>query len=208
MHSPLQATPHWLGLQEPLEAFAKYGGQEDRWYQNAIQRRTYAAMVAEMDDAVGKVVDALDDSGLLANGVLFLSADNGGITGGAGIGGGFNYPFRGQKATLWEGGCRANGFVHSPLLKTTGYEYRGLVHVSDWFPTLLTLAGGDLADHPGLDGHAVWEAITTNGPSPRTELLHNIDVFGGLGRTGFGNANIRVGDLKLIVGSPGSFWFD
>ena len=46
-------------------------------------------MVAEMDDAVGEVVAALEGAELLANGVLFLSADNGGITGG-GSGGGFN----------------------------------------------------------------------------------------------------------------------
>lgn len=89
VHSPLQATPQWLAKQPPLEAFAKYGGQPGRRYQNATERRTYAAMVAEMDDAVGKVVAALEGADLLANGVLFLSADNGGITGG-GSGGGFN----------------------------------------------------------------------------------------------------------------------
>jgi hypothetical protein len=87
--------------------------------------------------------------------------------------------------TFCRGGCRANGFIHSPLLKTTGYEYRGLLHVVDWLPTMVSLAGGDPNVHPGsLDGYDVWEAITTNGPSPRTELLHNIDIFGGLGSTG------------------------
>ena len=90
VHSPLQATPYWLAQQAPLEVFGKYGGQPGRWYQNATQRRTYAAMVAEMDDAVGQVVHALESSKLLANGVFILSADNGGITGGAQIGGGFN----------------------------------------------------------------------------------------------------------------------
>ena len=80
----------------------------------------------------GHVVDALDAASMMQNGIFFLSADNGGIV--APGGGGFNYPFRGQKATSWEGGARVNGFVYSPLLKKTGFEYHGLVHVSDWFP--------------------------------------------------------------------------
>lgn len=91
-----------LAQQAPLESFQKYSGPKGRDYQVATQRQTYAAMVAQMDDAVGKIVGALETSELLSNGIFFLSADNGGITGGTGIGGGFNYPFRGQKATLWE----------------------------------------------------------------------------------------------------------
>ena len=89
------------------------------------------------------------------------------------------------------------GFVHSPLLNGQTGVYRGLIHVSDWFPTILALAGatvsgvvrhGRLARSAprtgqgqgldldlGLDGHDVWPAITTNTTSPRTELLHNID---------------------------------
>ena len=83
-------------------------------------------------------MDALDAASMMQNGIFFLSADNGGIVAAGDearqVGGGFNYPFRGQKATSWEGGARVNGFVYSPLLKKTGFEYRGLVHVSDWFP--------------------------------------------------------------------------
>ena len=123
--------------------------------------------------------------------------------------GGYNWPLRGQKATLWDGGMRAVGFIHSPLIPASqrGVSYNGLVHVSDWFPTLVNLASnGGNAHHrlhrlpPGLDGHDQWDAITRNTlPSPRAELLHNIDVFGGGGGSGFGDAAIRVGDLKLLL---------
>ena len=94
------------------------------------------------------------------------------------------------------------------LLPTTGFAYRGFVHVSDWLPSLLELASGSkAAASPAslaqLDGHALLDAIRFNRTSPRTELLHNIDTFGGAGPHGFGNAAMRVGDLKLIVGTPG-----
>jgi arylsulfatase A-like enzyme len=56
----------------------------------------------------------------------------------------------GQKATLWEGGARAVGFIHSALLPKVGFSYHGLVHVSDWTPTLYKIAGGGVIE--GLDG--------------------------------------------------------
>ena len=132
--------------------------------------------------------------------------------------GGFNYPLRGQKDTLWEGGIKAVGFIHSALLppSAVGGVYRGLVHVSDWFPTILHLTGaadaGDMLSELEveleLDGFNVWDAITTNSTSPRAELLHNIDILEQQGMqhtgtatpSGFGRAAIRVGDYKLIVG--------
>lgn len=116
VHSPLQAPKFWLDKQPPVASFG-----------NSTDRRTYAAMVEQLDFAVGKVVDALNTTEMWLNTVLIVSADNGGIEPG-----GFNYPLRGEKATLWEGGMRANGFVASPLLHG-GFNYRGLVHVSDWY---------------------------------------------------------------------------
>ena len=63
VHGPLEAPPHWMGLQPNVSAF---GGSKDR--------RTYAAMVAQMDFAVGKVVGALKQSGLYNNTLIVLSA--------------------------------------------------------------------------------------------------------------------------------------
>ena len=58
---------------------------------------------------------------------MILSADNGGRP----LHGGYNWPLRGQKKTLWEGGVRAVGFVHSNKLEKQGASCRELIHVTD-----------------------------------------------------------------------------
>ena len=65
-----------------------------------------------LDAGVGRVVAALKKSGLYKNSVLIFSSDNGGNFPGAS-----NYPLRGLKGELYEGGIKAVQFVHSPLLK-------------------------------------------------------------------------------------------
>ena len=47
-----------------------------------------------------------------------------------------------QKDTVYEGGIRGAGFLLSPLLNKSGYEHNGLMHIVDWVPTLLDIAGG------------------------------------------------------------------
>ncbi|CAK6960726.1 arylsulfatase I [Scomber scombrus] len=197
-HTPLQVPDRFLH---------PYDSQGNRL------RRHYAAMLSCLDNGIGQVVQELRTSGLYQNSVLIYSSDNGGQP----LSGGSNWPLRGGKGTYWEGGIRAVGFVHSPLLKRKGVVSKALIHVSDWYPTLLGLAG-NLQSQRGLDGHNVWGTISEDLPCPRTEILFNIDpvsrkpgepYYYALELNGFGiwdtavRAAIRAGDLKLLTGNVG-----
>ena len=168
-------------------------------------RRTYAGMVTCMDEGIGNITKALQEQSLWDDTVLFFSTDNGGQI----YAGGNNFPLRGWKGSLWEGGTRGIGFVNSKLLSKPGQINTELIHVTDWFPTIVHLSGGSVGDLP-LDGYNVWETLSNGEPSPRKEILHNIDPIDEYWDSHIEpykhcrQAAIRVGDWKLLTGCPGN----
>jgi arylsulfatase B/arylsulfatase I/J len=78
-----------------------------------------------------------------------------------------------------QGGVRGIGFVTGGAnigITKRGYENHALMHVSDWLPTLCEACGCKLNGTKPLDGVSAWQAITTNGTSLRTEIVHDIDM--------------------------------
>ena len=69
-----------------------------------------------------------------------------------------NYPLRGRKGGYYEGGIRSIGFVTGPLVPSSNINTK-LMHISDWYPTLVNLAGGTLEPELELDGYDMWDAI-------------------------------------------------
>ncbi|XP_077979359.1 arylsulfatase B-like [Glandiceps talaboti] len=155
-------------------------------------RRVKSAMITAMDDVVRNVVTALEDFGLWNNTLLVFTSDNGGSIKPKHAGN--NWPLRGTKNSLFEGGTRIPSFVHGNMLEKTGYVNDGMIHAVDWYPTFVELAGGKT--DPDIDGINVWDMLSKGNPSPRTQFVYNIDEIDHV-------AAIRVGDYKLIVGDPG-----
>ncbi|MFZ0826620.1 MAG: arylsulfatase [Verrucomicrobiia bacterium] len=162
-------------------------------------RRTYAGMVTCLDDEIGRVVAALDQKGLRDNTLIVFQSDNGG-TRNAMFAGQMadlsktklpcdNGPYRDGKGALFEGGCRVCALANWPGHIKPGITADGMIHVVDMYPTLAHLAGASTAKCLPLDGLDVWQTISSNAPSPRTELVYNVEPFRGA---------VREGDWKLI----------
>jgi len=177
-HAPLQVPEHYKTPYEHIKN---------------EKRKTYCGMVSALDEAVGNVTKALKMWNMADNTLIVFTSDNGGQN----FKGGSNYPLRGGKKTLWEGGTRGVSFIHGSMLLTPGSVSNALIHVTDWLPTLFSAAGGD----PGLinnaDGVDQWDILVNgNKESKRHTMLYNIDPIRN-------NAAIRYKNFKLMVGEPG-----
>ncbi|XP_077999968.1 arylsulfatase I-like [Glandiceps talaboti] len=213
--NPLFLYLSFQAVHTPLQVPSRYSDLYKDLIPDNEERRIYAGMTTCMDEAIGNVTRTLQQTGLWENTVLIFSTDNGGVTWL-----GTNWPLRGGKASLYEGGIRAVGFVNSPLLgdHVRGTATKELIHMSDWFPTLVRLAGGTLIGNKKLDGYNQWETISQGAPTVRNEILYNIDPLyripslAKVGQDKWANnpfnismrAAIRVGEWKLLTGRAGN----
>jgi len=163
-------------------------------------RRIYAAMIAAMDDQIADVLNALDRRGMRDDTIIVFQSDNGGVRDALFAGEietkgdlpASNAPYRDGKGSLYEGGTRAVALVNWPGHVTPG-EVDGLIHVVDMLPTLAGQAGASLDGTKPLDGMDVWKTISEGAPSPRTEVVYNVEMFRG---------GVREGDMKLVWQTP------
>jgi arylsulfatase A-like enzyme len=153
-------APHWPWEGPDDEAESRR--IRNLFHRDGGSRRTYAAMVQSLDANVGRVLQALNASGLASNTIVVFTSDNGGER--------FSdtWPFSGMKTELLEGGIRIPSIVRWPGRIAAGSVSEQVMATMDWMPTLLAAAGTspDVA-HPS-DGEDLGAILTGRAvPHPR-----------------------------------------
>jgi arylsulfatase A-like enzyme len=134
-------------------------------------RQEYVKSLYLLDKGVGEIVDALKTANMMDNTYIIFMSDNGGCW----YGGGRNGGLRGAKGALFEGGIKVDSFIYSPLLSNAGTTYSGLMHISDWFPTILKLSQITYTPEVGYELDGVSHIDGWNGKgTPRTTMLYNM----------------------------------
>lgn len=215
-HTPLDERGQFAKIQTQLD-----GDRPGRWLnedrirwfndpEGLIQKepdpekRLFLAVIHHLDDAIGRVIEALEQSGQRDNTIIFFSSDNGPQVNW----GGASYPtdrrltdfnqaipFRGSKTQVYEGGVRVPGLVSWPghIDPKTIDSPR---HIVDWLPTIAALTGSEAVvdpDQPSLDGEDFSAELlgADKDPSPREiYLLH---------ATRTNKWALRFGDWKIVA---------
>ena len=142
-------------------------------------------MTACMDEAIGQIVQALDQREMRQNTLILFSSDNGGpLNLGAN-----NGPLRGAKGQVYEGGVRVPAIANWPGKLQPGVNNEPL-HIVDFYPTLLKLAGVSLEQKHPLDGRDLWPVLTEGKTGLHDDILHNVTPSEGA---------LRMGEWKLVV---------
>jgi arylsulfatase A-like enzyme len=176
-HGPLQAPQKYLdrfpNIQDP-------------------QRRTFAAIMSGLDDAVGRVLGKIRDMGQEENTLIAFTSDNGGPTRGTTSS---NGPLHGFKATTWEGGVRVPFCMQWKGTLPAGKTYENPIIQLDLLPTCLAAAGATIDPSWKLDGVDLRPYLT----GERSGKPHETFYWR------FGKQwAIRHGDWKLVVANGGS----
>jgi len=132
-------------------------------------RPMYAAVTDGMDQAIGQVLDTLDEEGLTDNTIVLFHSDNGGAS--YSVGGADNVPLRGGKGDAYEGGIRVVSVMRWPEKIKPNTKLTDIMTVMDVFPTLVEAAGVDALNDRKFDGRSMWTAIAEDKPAPREEYV-------------------------------------
>lgn len=188
-HNPLNEPEEWTSLYDDSGLHAT--------------RKLFAASVSHMDDGIGKIVDALERTGKRENTLILFLSDNGGQhnwSSSTQYHGdyadiphevlGNNFPLRGWKGQVYEGGIRTPAFAHWEGTLDPGTIDHPF-HMTDWLPTLCELVGiGDELSDLNVDGFNIWPVL-----SGEVEALDSHPIYW---KTNQSYA-VRDGDWKLIV---------
>ncbi len=200
VHTPLQGRPDLVekykkrreGLSFPGPKFIPEGERQARQVQD---HAVYAAMVEAMDQSVGEVMDALKQLGVAENTAVVFFSDNGGLSTSEGSPTS-NLPYRAGKGWLYEGGIREPALIKWPGVAKGGSVSEVPLTSTDFYPTILDIAGLDQRPGQHLDGVSMASVLKGGAKPNRDAIFWHYPHYGNQGSSP-GSA-VRMGDWKLI----------
>jgi len=181
------------GVQAPLDYIRKHYGQYDPKDSNTkrAKRMRYMAAVTYMDEAIGQMLDALEEIGQFDNTIVIFFSDNGG-------GGSDNTPLRGGKGRLFEGGIRVPAICQWPGKIPAGTVCSEFLTSMEIFPMLCNATSIKPPKGIPLDGFDMKNVLAGIQKSPRKEMFWQRRS----------DKAARVGNFKWVESSRGSGLFD
>ncbi len=200
VHTPLQAPEElvkkyeqkWAATDFEGEIFGEEPPREVRLVQ---QHAAYAGMVESMDTAVGRVLDAIEDLEIEGETVVLFMSDNGGLSTSEGHPTS-NLPLRAGKGWLYEGGIREPMIIKWPGRTAPASVVDDPVISTDFYPTMLEMAGLPLDTAQHADGVSLVPLLERTGSPERDALFWHYPHYGNQG--GFPGSAVRMGRYKLI----------
>jgi arylsulfatase A-like enzyme len=200
VHTPLMGRKDLIKKYDQKAPSIEYFGEKfiqisnNQWRQ-VQDHSIYAAMVEAMDEAVGKVLNALDSLGLSSQTVVFFMSDNGGLSTSEGHPT-TNLPLKAGKGWLYEGGIREPMIIRWPGVTTQGSTCSFPVISTDFYPTILEIAGISLIPEQHIDGTSLISLLKGNEKLNRNTIYWHYPHYGNQG--GSPGSAIRDGKYKLI----------
>jgi arylsulfatase A-like enzyme len=156
----------------------------------------YAAMVEHLDASIGRLLEALEESGKLDNTWIFFTSDNGGLSTAEGSPTS-NAPLHEGKGWMYDGGVREPLIAAGPGLALPGSVCDVPVTATDFYPTFLELAGLPLRPEQHVDGVSLAGLLRGRENKLEREAIYwHYPHYGNQGGTP--GSSVRMGDYKLI----------
>ena len=174
----------------------KYAAPGGRFVERVEQGHpVYAGMIETLDTNVGRLMDKLMELELDENTVVFFMSDNGGLSTSEGSPTS-NLPLRGGKGWMYEGGIREPMFIKWPGSGSEGKVSDVPVTSTDFYPTILEMAGLDQRPEQHMDGISLGPLLTGKGELNERPIFWHYPHYSNQG--GKPGAAVRLGDYKLI----------
>jgi len=203
VHTPIESKPaltdKYKAKAEKLPAtdgprfIPVYGRYKTRQVQD---HPAFAGMVQSVDESVGRVMHKLQKLGVADNTVVIFMSDNGGLSTVPREAPTCNLPLRAGKGWLYEGGIREPMIIKWPSVVKPGGVCSEPVTSTDFYPTMLQMAGLPLKPEQHVDGVSLLPLLKGKGKLKREAIYWHYPHYHGSGNRPSGA--VRAGDYKLI----------